>query len=144
MGASRTSLCAFSTSATIPSRSANHAATRQTAKCSARDLRLCVLIGGALTSRRGVEVGNIFQLGSRYTDALGVSVLDAGGVRRSVIMGSYGIGVSRLLARLVERFHDDRGIALTAATSAFDVHIVVLGRDAAGLDERASSLAAAD
>jgi len=103
----------------------------------------CVRCGGALASRRGVEVGNIFQLGSRYTDAFGVSVLDAGGVRRSVIMGSYGIGVSRLLACLVERFHDERGITLTAATSAFDVHIVVLGRDAANLGERASALAAA-
>ena len=59
----------------------------------------------------GVEVGNIFQLGTRYTDALGVQVTDAEGQRRSVLMGSYGIGVSRLLACLVERYHDTRGIA---------------------------------
>jgi prolyl-tRNA synthetase len=103
----------------------------------------CVRCGGALTSRRGVEVGNIFQLGSRYTDALGVSVLDASGAQRSVIMGSYGIGVSRLLACLVERFHDDRGIALTAATAAADAHVIVLGRGAASLGERAAALTAA-
>ncbi len=103
----------------------------------------CVRCGGTFVSRRGVEVGNIFQLGARYTDALGVSVLDAGGARRSVIMGSYGIGVSRLLACLVERFHDDRGIALTAATSAFDAHVIVLGREAANLGERAAQLTAA-
>jgi prolyl-tRNA synthetase len=89
----------------------------------------CARCGGALRLARAVEVGNIFQLGSRYTDALGVSVLDNEGQRRSVIMGSYGIGVSRLLACLVERFHDERGIALTAATAAFDAHVVVLGRD---------------
>jgi prolyl-tRNA synthetase len=100
----------------------------------------CVRCDGTLASRRGVEVGNIFQLGSRYTDALDVSVLDATGARRSVIMGSYGIGVSRLLACLVERFHDERGIALTAATAAFDAHVVVLGRDAATLGERAAAL----
>lgn len=102
----------------------------------------CARCGGVLVSRRGVEVGNIFQLGSRYTDALGVTVLDASGERRSVIMGSYGIGVSRLLACLVERFHDERGIALTAATAAFDAHVVVLGRDAATLGDRAASLVA--
>src|SRR6185436_18377262 len=90
------------------------------------DAKCCTQCGGALDWKRGVEIGNIFQLGTRYTDALGVSVADAEGKRRSVIMGSYGIGVSRLLACLVERFHDDRGIALTAATAAFDAHIVVL------------------
>src|SRR5215212_7216564 len=88
----------------------------------------CARCGGSLEWKRGVEIGNIFQLGTRYTDALGVTVTDADGIRRSVIMGSYGIGVSRLLACLVERFHDERGIALTAATAAMDAHLVVLGR----------------
>src|SRR5678816_4168704 len=95
----------------------------------------CTRCGDSLERKRGVEIGNIFQLGTRYTDALGVAVTDAHGTRRSVIMGSYGIGVSRLLACLVERFHDDRGIALTAATAALDVHLVVLGRDRAGLED---------
>jgi len=104
------------------------------------DASQCARCGGTMTSRRGVEVGNIFQLGTRYTDALGASVLDAAGQRRSVVMGSYGIGVSRLLACLVERFHDEDGIALTAATAAFDAHVVVLGRDASALAGRAAAL----
>jgi prolyl-tRNA synthetase len=72
-------------------------------------------------------VGNIFQLGTPYTDALGVSATDRDGCRRSVVMGSYGIGISRLLATLVEQHHDGRGIALTAATASFGAHLVVLG-----------------
>jgi prolyl-tRNA synthetase len=108
----------------------------------AGDAQRCVHCGGVLERRRGVEIGNIFQLGTRYTDALGVSVADADGTRRSVIMGSYGIGVSRLLACLVERFHDDRGIALTAATAAVDAHLVVLGRNDDTLHGLASSLEA--
>ncbi len=74
-----------------------------------------------------MEVGNIFQLGTRYAEALGVRVVDAQGCQRSVLMGSYGIGVSRLLATLVEQHHDARGIALTAATASFGGHMVVLG-----------------
>jgi prolyl-tRNA synthetase len=112
--------------------SANREVVAATASC-----REC---GGELLDRRGVEVGNIFQLGTRYTDALGVHVIDAQGGRRSVIMGSYGIGVSRLLACLVERFHDDRGIALPASTSALDVHIVVLGKDRELLADRAACI----
>jgi prolyl-tRNA synthetase len=106
----------------------------------AGDARRCARCGGALEWKRGVEIGNIFQLGTRYTDALGVSVTDAEGKQRSVIMGSYGIGVSRLLACLVERFHDDRGIALTAATAALDAHLLVLGRRDETLESRALSL----
>ncbi|HTE46481.1 MAG TPA: aminoacyl--tRNA ligase-related protein [Gemmatimonadaceae bacterium] len=100
--------------------------------------RICDRCGGTLAWHRGVEVGNIFQLGTRYTDAMGVAVTDAAGNQSSVIMGSYGIGVSRLLACLVEQFHDDRGIALTAATAALDVHLVVLGKDRATLSDSAS------
>ena len=88
---------------------------------------VCQSCGGTVQLRRGVEVGNIFQLGTRYTDALGVRVTDRDGQARSVIMGSYGIGVSRLLATLVEQHNDERGIALTAAVAAFGGHLVVLG-----------------
>lgn len=100
----------------------------------------CTRCGGALAFKRGVEVGNTFQLGSRYTDALGATVTDAEGQRRSILMGSYGIGVSRLLACLVERFHDDRGIALTAATAAVDAHLLVLGRQHASLASLAADV----
>jgi prolyl-tRNA synthetase len=89
---------------------------------------------------RGVEVGNIFQLGTRYTDALDVAALDAAGARRRLVMGSYGIGVSRVLACLVEQHHDARGIALPAAVAAADAHLVSLGRARAALEETAAEL----
>src|SRR5512142_2725502 len=60
-----------------------------------------------LRAERGVEVGNIFQLGSRYTDAFGASYLDENGQVKPVIMGSYGIGVGRLLACVAEQHHDE-------------------------------------
>ena len=87
----------------------------------------CETCGSTVRFERGVEVGNIFQLGTRYTDALGVRVADRDGRQHSLVMGSYGIGISRLLATLVEQHHDERGIALTAATSSFGAHMVVLG-----------------
>ncbi len=96
--------------------------------------------GGTLDFHRGVEVGNIFQLGTRYTDAVGVKVVDRHGARRSLVMGSYGIGISRLLATLIEQHHDDEGIALTAAVSAFDGHIVALGGDRDDVDGFARSV----
>ena len=101
---------------------------------------LCDGCGGDVRLRRGVEVGNIFQLGSRYTDALGVRATDRDGCSRSVLMGSYGIGISRLLATLVEQHHDDRGIALTAATASFGTHLVVLGSSGGRLDSVATDL----
>jgi prolyl-tRNA synthetase len=100
----------------------------------------CEACGGALTLRCGVEVGNIFQLGTRYTEALGVRVADREGLMRPLVMGSYGIGVSRLLACLVEQHRDVRGIALPPAVAPFDVHIVALGADDASLGEVAGAL----
>ena len=86
----------------------------------------CGSCGGAGETRRGVEVGNIFQLGTRYSDSLRAHATGPDGKSRALVMGSYGIGISRLLATLIEQCHDDRGIALTAATAAFDAHLVVL------------------
>ena len=88
----------------------------------------CERCGGALRLVRGVEVGNIFQLGTRYTDALGATYLDADGTARPVVMGSYGIGVGRLLACVAEANHDERGLALPLAVAPYDVHLVRLGR----------------
>jgi prolyl-tRNA synthetase len=99
----------------------------------------CNSCGNEGEARRGVEVGNIFQLGTRYTDALGAQATGRDGIARSVVMGSYGIGISRLLATLVEQGHDDRGIALTAATAAFGAHLVVLGR-ASGIEAMAADI----
>lgn len=88
--------------------------------------------GGRLRRARAVEVGNIFQLGTRYSEALGAIVDGADGRRHALVMGSYGIGVSRLLAALVEQGKDDAGIRLHRAVAAIDVHIVDLLADGAG------------
>lgn len=105
---------------------------------------VCGICGADLQLHRAIEVGNIFQLGTRYAEALGAFATDRDGVRRPLWMGSYGIGISRLLATLVERYHDDAGIALPAAVNAFDAHVIALGEtdgatlatrlEAAGLD----------
>ena len=88
---------------------------------------------GPLTARRGVEMGHIFQLGRKYAEALGLKVLDANGKQVVVTMGSYGIGVTRALAAIAERYHDEKGLVWPRAVAPADVHVVVAakGEDAA-------------
>ena len=88
----------------------------------------CADCGAALRIARGVEVGNIFQLGTRYSEALGASFLDEQGRERPVIMGSYGIGVGRLLACVAEEHHDDDGLSLPVTVAPYQVHLVSLAR----------------
>ena len=83
---------------------------------------------GPLHLERGIEIGHIFQLGRKYAEALGLSVLDENGKSRVVTMGSYGIGVSRVLAALAEETCDDDGLAWPAAIAPFDVHVVSAGK----------------
>ncbi|MFP7695936.1 proline--tRNA ligase [Trueperella sp. LYQ143] len=84
---------------------------------------------GPLRMERGIEIGHIFQLGTKYADALGLTVLDENGKTRVVTMGSYGIGVSRLVAALAELNHDERGLAWPALIAPADVHIIATGKD---------------
>lgn len=91
----------------------------------------CLQCGGSLTTSRGVEVGNIFKLGTKYSEYFDVTYLDESGVARLVWMGSYGIGVGRLLACIAEEHHDDRGLVWPRSTAPFDVHIVHLEGEAA-------------
>jgi prolyl-tRNA synthetase len=84
---------------------------------------------GELTIRRGIEIGHIFQLGRRYTDAFKVDVLGADGKPVRPTMGSYGIGVSRAVAAVAEQHHDDRGLIWPAEIAPADVHIVAAGKD---------------
>ena len=84
---------------------------------------------GTVTMRRGVEIGHIFQLGRRYTDAFKVDVLGADGRPVRPTMGSYGIGVSRAVAAIAEQHHDDRGLVWPASVAPADVHIVAAGKD---------------
>ncbi len=84
---------------------------------------------GSLTIRRGIEIGHIFQLGRRYTDAFRVDVLGADGKPARPTMGSYGIGVSRAVAAVAEQHHDDRGLLWPDELAPADVHLVAAGRD---------------
>ncbi|TDC84118.1 proline--tRNA ligase [Micromonospora sp. KC606] len=83
---------------------------------------------GVLTMRRGIEVGHIFQLGRRYTDAFAVDVLGAQGKPVRPTMGCYGIGVSRVVAAVAEQHHDERGLVWPAAVAPCDVHLIAAGR----------------
>jgi prolyl-tRNA synthetase len=78
-----------------------------------------------------VEVGNIFKLGTRYSAAVGARYLDANGEQQPIVMGSYGIGVGRLLACIAEEHHDEKGLIWPISVAPFAVHLVALaGRDA--------------
>jgi len=84
---------------------------------------------GPLELARGIEIGHIFQLGRKYAEALGLKVLDENGKQVTVTMGSYGIGVSRVMAALAEANHDDKGLAWPAHVAPAHVHIVATGKD---------------
>ena len=75
-----------------------------------------------------IEIGNIFQLGTRYSEPLGLTYLDEHGKEHPVVMGSYGIGPARIAAAAVEQFADERGIAWPKAIAPFDVEVVALGK----------------
>ncbi len=85
---------------------------------------------GPLESARGIELGHIFALGRKYSAALGLTVLDEHGSSVVVTMGSYGIGVSRVVAALAEANHDAQGLAWPAQVAPADVHVVATGKDA--------------
>ncbi len=86
---------------------------------------------GVLTSARGIEIGHIFQLGRKYTDAFTADVLGEDGKPVRLTMGSYGIGVSRMVAVIAEQRHDEFGLRWPASVAPFDVHVVVANKDEA-------------
>jgi len=92
----------------------------------ARDGDPCPNCSSPLHSSRGVEVGNIFKLGTRYTDALGARYLDANGQLKPILMGSYGIGSGRLLACIAEEHHDEHGLRLPITVAPYQAHLVAL------------------
>jgi prolyl-tRNA synthetase len=101
----------------------------------------CPQCNGTIELARGIEIGHIFQLGRKYAHALGLSVLDQHGKQVTVTMGSYGIGVSRLVAVLAEVYHDERGMCWPAQVAPAHVHLVQAGKDAS-IGEAAERLAA--
>lgn len=89
---------------------------------------------GPVELARGMEIGHVFQLGRKYADALGLKVLDENGKLVTVTMGSYGIGVTRILAIIAELNNDDKGLIWPASVAPFDVQVVATGRDAAAFE----------
>jgi len=94
-----------------------------------RDGDPCPICGGVLESARGIEIGHIFQLGRKYAEALDLQVLDENGKLVTVTMGSYGIGVSRAVAAIVEATHDELGLCWPREVAPADVHVVATGKD---------------
>jgi len=89
----------------------------------------CPNCAAPLEIARGIEIGHVFQLGRKYADKLGLTVLDQNGKQVVVTMGSYGIGVSRAVASIAEVFHDDIGLKWPRAIAPADVHVVVTGKN---------------
>ncbi len=85
--------------------------------------------GGHLQTARGIEIGHIFQLGRKYAQALDLKVQDENGESQIVTMGSYGIGVSRLVAAIAEQHHDEKGLKWPKVVAPADVHIIATGKD---------------
>jgi prolyl-tRNA synthetase len=84
--------------------------------------------GAVIRIEPAIEVGNIFKLGTRYSEPLGARYLDEEGVEHPIVMGSYGIGPARIVAAAIEQFHDEQGIAWPRALAPFDVEVVTLGK----------------
>ena len=84
---------------------------------------------GPVELARGMEIGHVFQLGRKYAEALGLKVLDENGKLVTVTMGSYGIGVTRIMAVIAESNNDDKGLIWPTEVAPFDVHVIATGRD---------------
>ncbi len=93
---------------------------------AAEDNSLCPECGHPMGVQRGVEVGNIFKLGTFYSESMGANFLDKDGVKKPVIMGSYGIGSGRLMASVAEEHNDEHGLIWPISVAPYTVHLVVL------------------
>ncbi|HVL26496.1 MAG TPA: proline--tRNA ligase [Thermomicrobiales bacterium] len=106
----------------------------------------CPVCGAPMHAARAIEVGNIFKLGTRYTTAMGANYLDTDGVAHPVVMGSYGIGIGRAAASVVEQCHDEKGILWPMSIAPFHVSLLTIGKDediAAATDALYDALTAA-
>ncbi len=102
----------------------------------------CPECGAPFALRRGIELGHIFKLGTRYSERMGATFLDEHGEQRPCIMGCYGIGLTRLLAAVVEANHDERGIVWPSSVAPYPVHAIVLNSDRAEVRGAAAQLEA--
>ena len=94
----------------------------------ARDGMTCVHCGGTLTEKRGIEVGNIFKLGTKYSEAMNATYLSQKGRPQLLFMGCYGIGIGRLLASIIEANHDEEGIIWPPAVAPYQIHLMHIGK----------------
>ena len=94
----------------------------------------CLRCGGRLQAARGIELGHIFKLGTRYSELMGATFLDKAGQTRPLVMGCYGIGIGRLMAAVVEQCHDDHGIVWPLSVAPYHFHLIVLGDEAKIVD----------
>jgi prolyl-tRNA synthetase len=99
---------------------------------------------GPLEMARGIEIGHIFQLGRKYAEALGLKVLDSNGKLVTVTMGSYGIGVTRLVAVIAEAFHDEKGLMWPDSVAPANLHVIAAGKDEAAFEVAESLTVAAE
>jgi prolyl-tRNA synthetase len=106
----------------------------------AKEGSLCANCRTPMEARRGIEMGQVFKLGTRYSEAMGAYFLDAEGQQKPAIMGSYGIGLERLLAACIEANHDENGIIWPKEIAPYDVHIVAIQLDKPGVRETAEKL----
>jgi prolyl-tRNA synthetase len=106
----------------------DYAATIIADLVAAGDGNACINCGQPLYTSRGVEVGNIFKLGTRYSAAINATFLAADGTQQPIVMGSYGIGSGRLLACIAEEHHDDKGLMWPITVAPYHVHLVSLGQ----------------
>lgn len=84
----------------------------------------CPRGGGKIAFARGIEVGHVFKLGTKYSKPLGVTFLDENGKAQEMVMGCYGIGISRIVAAVIEQHHDENGIIWPVSVAPFDVHVI--------------------
>ncbi|MBI4398919.1 MAG: proline--tRNA ligase [Candidatus Omnitrophica bacterium] len=96
--------------------------------------------GGVIQLKRAMEIGHIFKLGTRYSKPLGASFLDESGVRKEIIMGCYGIGVTRMIAGAIEQHHDEKGIVWPVSVAPFLFHLAALNPTAPAVEELAGVL----
>ena len=100
----------------------------------------CPCCAGKLSAARGIEVGHIFKLGTKYSESMNCRYLDATGQSRPVIMGCYGIGVSRMAAAAIEQSHDDKGIIWPPQVAPFHVHLIGLNIEDAALSQQVEKI----
>jgi prolyl-tRNA synthetase len=100
----------------------------------------CPRCGGSLIERRGIEVGHVFKLGTKYTESFGAMYLDENGKQQLAVMGCYGIGVTRVLQSIVEQSHDERGIVWPVGVAPYIVHVLVMNTSHEGSAHVAAEL----